>query len=121
MIGITVKLTFHRIVLSKAKGERKYGTFLRNLSLRTGKASCPKSKLLCLQSHTGARYRSFRTGFGRAIALTVRRRNVPFHGCYRRSKNMKKVLIFTALLAVACIGFAGIAKADTTSAGGVTY
>jgi len=34
---------------------------------------------------------------------------------------MRKVLIFTALLAIACIGFAGVAKADTTSAGGVTY
>jgi hypothetical protein len=34
---------------------------------------------------------------------------------------MKKVLIFTALLAVACIGFAGVAKADTVAAGGVTY
>jgi len=28
---------------------------------------------------------------------------------------MKKVLIFTALLAVACIGFAGLAKADTVT------
>jgi hypothetical protein len=34
---------------------------------------------------------------------------------------MKRILIFTALLAVACIGFAGVANADTTSAGGVTY
>jgi hypothetical protein len=34
---------------------------------------------------------------------------------------MKKVLIFGALLALVCIGFAGVAKADTTSAGGVTY
>jgi hypothetical protein len=37
------------------------------------------------------------------------------------SKNMKKVLIFTALLALASFGFATNAKADTTSAGGVTY
>jgi hypothetical protein len=34
---------------------------------------------------------------------------------------MKKVLIFTALLALASFGFATNAKADTTSAGGVTY
>jgi hypothetical protein len=34
---------------------------------------------------------------------------------------MKKVLVFGALLALVCVGFAGVAKADTTSAGGVTY
>ena len=34
---------------------------------------------------------------------------------------MKRVLIFTALLAIACIGFAGIAKADTVTAGGISY
>jgi len=34
---------------------------------------------------------------------------------------MKKVLVFGALLALVCISFAGVAKADTTSAGGVTY
>jgi hypothetical protein len=34
---------------------------------------------------------------------------------------MKKVLVFSALLAMVCFGFAGVAKADTTSAGGVTY
>ena len=34
---------------------------------------------------------------------------------------MKKVLILTALLAIASIGFAGIAKADSTTAGGVVY
>jgi hypothetical protein len=34
---------------------------------------------------------------------------------------MKRVLIFTALLAVACLGFTNVATADTTSAGGVTY
>jgi len=34
---------------------------------------------------------------------------------------MKKVLIFTALLAIVSIGFAGVAKADSTTAGGVVY
>jgi PEP-CTERM motif len=34
---------------------------------------------------------------------------------------MKRILIFTALLAVACLGFSGMANADTTSAGGVSY
>jgi hypothetical protein len=34
---------------------------------------------------------------------------------------MKKILIFTALLAIASIGFAGVAKADSTTAGGVVY
>jgi PEP-CTERM motif len=34
---------------------------------------------------------------------------------------MKKVLVFGALLALACFGFAGVAKADSTSAGGVIY
>src|SRR5580765_4348182 len=34
---------------------------------------------------------------------------------------MKKVLIFSALLAMAIIGFAGVAKADSTTAGGVVY
>jgi hypothetical protein len=34
---------------------------------------------------------------------------------------MKKVLVFSALLALVAFGFAGVAKADTTSAGGVTY
>jgi len=34
---------------------------------------------------------------------------------------MKKVLVFGALLALVAFGFAGVAKADTTSAGGVTY
>jgi len=34
---------------------------------------------------------------------------------------MKKVLIFSALLAMASIGFAGVAKADSTTAGGVVY
>jgi len=34
---------------------------------------------------------------------------------------MKKVLIFSALLAMVSIGFAGVAKADSTTAGGVVY
>jgi hypothetical protein len=34
---------------------------------------------------------------------------------------MKKVLVFGALLALVCCGFAGVAKADSTSAGGVVY
>jgi PEP-CTERM motif len=34
---------------------------------------------------------------------------------------MKRVLIFTALLAIACVGLANVAKADTVSSGGVTY
>lgn len=34
---------------------------------------------------------------------------------------MKKVLIFTALLAIASFGFAGVAMADSTTAGGVVY
>lgn len=34
---------------------------------------------------------------------------------------MKKVLVFAALIAMASFGFAGVAKADSTSAGGVVY
>jgi len=34
---------------------------------------------------------------------------------------MKKVLVFAALIAMAAFGFAGVAKADTAEAGGVTY
>jgi PEP-CTERM motif-containing protein len=34
---------------------------------------------------------------------------------------MKRVLVFAALFAVVFLGFSNIAKADTTSAGGVTY
>jgi hypothetical protein len=34
---------------------------------------------------------------------------------------MRKVLIFSALLAMVSIGFAGVAKADSTTAGGVVY
>ena len=34
---------------------------------------------------------------------------------------MKKVLVFAALVALAAFGFAGVAKADTVSAGGVSY
>jgi hypothetical protein len=34
---------------------------------------------------------------------------------------MKKLLIFTALLATASMGFAGVARADSTTAGGVFY
>jgi PEP-CTERM motif len=34
---------------------------------------------------------------------------------------MKKVLIFTALLAIACIGFAGVAKADSLTKDGIVY
>ena len=34
---------------------------------------------------------------------------------------MKRFLVFTAVLAIACIGLAGVAKADSTSAGGVVY
>ncbi|HEY6127481.1 MAG TPA: PEP-CTERM sorting domain-containing protein [Candidatus Acidoferrum sp.] len=34
---------------------------------------------------------------------------------------MKKVLIFTALLAMVSFGFAGVAMADSTTAGGVVY
>jgi len=34
---------------------------------------------------------------------------------------MKKVLIYMTLLAVVAFGFAGVAKADSTSAGGVVY
>jgi len=34
---------------------------------------------------------------------------------------MKKFLVLTALLAIACIGFAGVAKADSFTAGGVVW
>ena len=34
---------------------------------------------------------------------------------------MKKVLVFAALIVMASFGFAGVAKADSTSAGGVVY
>jgi hypothetical protein len=34
---------------------------------------------------------------------------------------MKKILVLTALLAIASIGLAGVAKADSTTAGGVVY
>src|ERR1043166_3447743 len=34
---------------------------------------------------------------------------------------MKKVLVLAALIAMASFGFAGVAKADSTSAGGVVY
>src|SRR5262245_36257276 len=34
---------------------------------------------------------------------------------------MKKVIVFAALIAMASFGFAGVAKADSTSAGGVVY
>src|SRR5690349_10521542 len=34
---------------------------------------------------------------------------------------MKRVLVFAALIAMASFGFAGVAKADSTSAGGVVY
>jgi hypothetical protein len=53
MAWACVKTGFYPIVLSKPKTERKYGTFLRNLSEGTGWVTCPKNKLLCLQSHTG--------------------------------------------------------------------
>ena len=36
-LGVGAKTRFYPIVLSKAKRERKYGTFLRNLSLGTGR------------------------------------------------------------------------------------
>jgi hypothetical protein len=34
---------------------------------------------------------------------------------------MKKFLVLTALLAIACIGFAGVAKADSFTSGGVVW
>src|SRR5256885_15140673 len=60
--------------------------------------------------------------FGRAIALPRMSLMSPdFVRTSEESKKMKKALIFTALLALVSFGFATTAKADTTSAGGVSY
>src|SRR4029434_2430040 len=56
--------------------------------------------------------------FGRLIAQYRSSRGSPYvaekYCVPGGTKNMKKVLIFTALLVVACIGFAGVARADST-------
>ena len=110
------------IVTAKSIRKRKKDTFLRNLYERTGRDPCTKNKRRVYNKirvpSTGewARCLAGRLHYDECLL-----KSPDFCANSEESKNMKKALIFTALLALVSFGFATTANADTTSAGGVSY
>src|SRR5262245_53883315 len=81
--------------------QNKSPIFSRKVLQKCGGSTCPLVQyMLVRRVHTGPRNRSVQLPGG---------------------SFMKKVLVFAALIAMASFGFAGVAKADSTSAGGVVY